>query len=76
MPNPESRRIAARTRAREKLASMADEEDRTITIAALTDPDAQPLDAKNLDRMDPTSAADADDLNLRLRSPGWMRPSV
>jgi uncharacterized protein (DUF4415 family) len=67
MLNPESRRIAARARAREKLAAMTDEEDRTITIAALADPDAQPLDERHLDRMRPASAADAGDLNRRLR---------
>ena len=74
MPNPDTKRIAARGKARELLAAMTDEEDRAITEAALTDRDARPLDEKRLARMRPASAADAADLSRRVRGRG--RPAL
>ncbi len=62
----------ARARALDALAAMSDEEDTAITAAALTDPDALPLDEEHLARMRPVSAADAADLTRRLRG----RPRV
>lgn len=67
MPNPETTRAAARAKAREALAAMTDEEDKAIAEAALADPDAQPLEEERLARMQPVSAADAADINRRLR---------
>jgi uncharacterized protein (DUF4415 family) len=74
MPNPEMKREAARAKARAHLAAMTDEEDRTITEAALADPDAKPLDEARLARMRPMSAADAADLTRRVRGRG--RPTL
>jgi uncharacterized protein (DUF4415 family) len=72
MPNPEMTRAAARAKAQETLAAMIDEEDNSITEAALADPDARPLDEARLTRMRPASAADAADIKRRLRG----RPRV
>jgi hypothetical protein len=66
MPNPRLSREAARAKARESLEAMTDDEDKAITAAALTDPDALPLDEERLARMRPVSAADAADLKRRL----------
>jgi uncharacterized protein (DUF4415 family) len=52
--------------------TMTDEEDKAITEAALTDPDARPLHEERLARMSPASAADAADIKRRLRG----RPRV
>jgi len=46
---------------------MTDEEDISITEAALTDPDALPLDEDRLAQMRPASAADLADISRRLR---------
>jgi len=54
------------------LAAMTDEEDKAITEAALTDPDARPVHEERLARMSPASAADAADIKRRLRG----RPRV
>jgi len=67
MPNPEMTRAAARAKAREALAAMADEDDKAIIGAALTDPDARQLDDERLARMRPASAADVADIKRRLR---------
>ena len=72
MPNRETTRAAARARAREALTVMADEEDKSVTEAALADPDARPLDEERLARMRPASAADVADIKRRLRG----RPRV
>jgi len=60
-------RDAARAKAREALAAMTDDEDMAIIAAARTDPDALPLDADHLARMQPVTAADAADIKRRLR---------
>jgi hypothetical protein len=65
MPNPEMKREAARAKAAKLLAAVTDEEDRTITVTALADRDAIPLDETRLARMRPASAADAADLSRR-----------
>jgi uncharacterized protein (DUF4415 family) len=65
-------RDAARAKARELFDAMTDDEDKAITAAALTDPDALPLDEGHLARMRPASAADAADIKRRLRG----RPRV
>ncbi len=67
MPMSNMSRDAARAKAREALEAMTDDEDRAITAAALTDPDALPLDEAYLARMRPASAADAADIKRRLR---------
>ncbi len=72
MPNHRMSRDAARVKAREALDAMTDEEDKSITEAALADPDALPLDEDLLARMRPASAADAADIKRRLRG----RPRV
>jgi hypothetical protein len=58
---------AARAKAPESLEAMTDDEDKAITAAALTDPDALPVDEHQLARMRPASAADAADIKRRLR---------
>jgi uncharacterized protein (DUF4415 family) len=58
---------AARAKARQTLAAMADEEDKAITEAAHADPEARPLDEERLARMRPASAADVADITRRLR---------
>ncbi len=73
MPNPEMTQAAARAKAREALAAMTDEEDNSITEAALADPDARPLDEQRLARMRPASAADAADVKRRLRGRPRLR---
>lgn len=67
MPNPEITRAAARAKAPEALAVMAEEDDKAITEAALADPDARPLDEERLAGMRPASAAVAADIKRRLR---------
>jgi len=74
MPNLEMKRVAARAKARELLATTTDEEDRAVTEAALADRDARPLDETRLARMQPASATDAADLNRRVRGRG--RPTL
>jgi uncharacterized protein (DUF4415 family) len=58
---------AARAKARAALDAMTDDEDKAITEAARTDPDALPLGKESLARMRPVSAADAADIKRRLR---------
>lgn len=65
MPNSKLAQVAARAKACKALAAMTDEEDRTITEAAIADADARPLDAEQLARMRPAPAADAADINRR-----------
>jgi len=67
MPMHEMTRAVARAEASAALAAMTDEEDKTITEAALADPEALPLDEERLARMRPVSAADAADMNRRVR---------
>jgi hypothetical protein len=67
MTNPEMTRTAARGKAREALAAMTDEEDNSITKAALADPDARPLDEDRLGRMRPESGGEMADLRRRQR---------
>ncbi len=73
MPNPDLTRAAARAKAREALAAMTDEEDNSITEAALADPDARPLDEQLLARMRPASAAEAAGIKRRLRGRPRLR---
>ena len=72
MPMPKMSRDAARAKAHAAFEAMTDDEDKAITEAALTDPDARPLDEEILARMVPGSAADAADIKRRLRG----RPRV
>jgi hypothetical protein len=51
MPDPKFSLKAAQTKARAALAAITDEHDKSVTEAALTDPDAQPLDDDRLARM-------------------------
>lgn len=67
MPNPETTRATARAKAREALAAMTEEDEKAIAEAADADPAARPLDEERLARMRPASAADAADLDRRLR---------
>jgi uncharacterized protein (DUF4415 family) len=67
MPSPKTSRDTSRAKASEALDAMTDDEDQAITVAALIDPDAMPLDEDRLARMRPASAADAADINRRLR---------
>ncbi len=67
MPAPKMSRDAAHGKAREALAAMTDDEDKAITAAALSDPDALPLDEDHLARMRPVSAADSADIKRRQR---------
>jgi uncharacterized protein (DUF4415 family) len=67
MPTPKLTWDATRAKARAALEAMTDDEDEAITAAALTDPDALPLDADHLARMRPLTAADATDIKRRMR---------
>lgn len=72
MPNPKMSRDAARAMASKALDAMTDDEEKAITVAALADPDALPLDDEFLARMQPASTADAADIKRRVRG----RPRV
>lgn len=67
MRTPEARLSDARARARALLAATTDQDEAANVSAARSDPDAQPVDAADLDRMRQMSADDARDLARRAR---------
>jgi len=74
MPTPKMSCDAACATAREALVDMTNGEDKAIMGAALSDPDAHPLDEDRLARIQAASPADAADIQQRLR--GRPRPET